>query len=175
MWWWEVKACVWEWTHLSLDAVRRRGKCGVCTFLHSDPARPSSTSTISLAPTTSLVPSLCTDVRASGLAPYNPFLPYQSLSPLFVYSAKSAEAPAPESRKKRHRTRYQLDVGAYGIPKRSRGPCVAGRDGLGRFDGRAETHSEELSRAVQVGEDAYFVWENAMGVVDGVGGWSRHR
>ena len=109
------------------------------------------------------------------IAPYNPFLPYQSLSPLFVYSAKSPEAPAPESRKKRHRTRYQLDVGAYGIPKRSRGPCVAGRDGLGRFDGRAETHSEELSRAVQVGEDAYFVRENAMGVADGVGGWSRHR
>ncbi|PIL32677.1 hypothetical protein GSI_05381 [Ganoderma sinense ZZ0214-1] len=109
------------------------------------------------------------------ILPYNPFLPYQSLSPLFVYSAKSADALAPESRKKRHRTRYQLDVGAYGIPKRSRGPCVAGRDGLGRFDGRVEPCSEELSRAVQVGEDAYFVRENAMGVADGVGGWSRHR
>ena len=109
------------------------------------------------------------------ISPYNPFLPYQSLSPLFVYSAKSPEPPAPESRKKRQRTRYQLDVGAYGIPKRSRGPCVAGRDGHGRFDGRAESGHEELSRAVQVGEDAYFVRDNAMGVADGVGGWSRHR
>ncbi|KAI0328949.1 hypothetical protein GY45DRAFT_1325648 [Cubamyces sp. BRFM 1775] len=112
------------------------------------------------------------------LSPYNPFLPYQSLSPLFVCTAKSAEAPAPDHRKKRQRTRYQLDVGAYGIPKRSRGHYVAGRDGQGRFaagDVRSEPHHEELGRAVQVGEDAYFVRENAMGVADGVGGWSRLR
>ncbi|KAI0758647.1 phosphatase 2C-like domain-containing protein [Trametes elegans] len=111
------------------------------------------------------------------LSPYNPFLPYQSLSPLLVYSAKSAEAPAPDHRKKRQRTRYQLDVGAYGIPKRSKGYCVAGRDGHGRFapgEVRSESH-QELGRAVQVGEDAYFVRDNAMGVADGVGGWSRLR
>ncbi|KAJ8480897.1 hypothetical protein ONZ51_g6360 [Trametes cubensis] len=80
--------------------------------------------------------------------------------------------------KKRQRTRYQLDVGAYGIPKRSRGHYVAGRDGHGRFapgDVRSEPLHEELGRAVQVGEDAYFVRENAMGVADGVGGWSRLR
>lgn len=37
------------------DRVKREGECGVCTFLHpdSDAARPSSTSTISSAPTTS--------------------------------------------------------------------------------------------------------------------------
>ena len=29
--------------------------------------------------------------------------------------------------------------------------------------------------AVQVGEDAYFVRDNAMGVADGVGGWCRTR
>ncbi|KAI8995210.1 hypothetical protein BD414DRAFT_513039 [Trametes punicea] len=113
------------------------------------------------------------------LSPYNPFLPYQSLSPLFVCSATSADTPAPDHRKKRQRTRYQLDVGAYGIPKRSRGHYVAGRDGHGRFaspDARSEpSHQEELSRAVQVGEDAYFVRDNAMGVADGVGGWSRLR
>ena len=110
------------------------------------------------------------------ISPYNPYLPYQSLSPLFLYSAKSQEAPAPDSRKKRQRTRYHLDVGAYGIPKRSRGPVVAGRDGHGRFDVRPEPYQEEeLSRAVQVGEDAYFVRDNAMGVADGVGGWSRLR
>lgn len=112
------------------------------------------------------------------LSAYNPFLPYQSLSPLLVYSAKSAEPPAPEHRTKRQRTRYQLDVGAYGIPKRSRGQFVAGRDGHGRFapgDGRPEHNQEELGRAVQVGEDAYFVRDNAMGVADGVGGWSKLR
>ena len=114
------------------------------------------------------------------LSPYNPFLPYQVLSPLFVASAKAADAAAaPDPRKKRPRTRYHLDVGAYGIPKRSRGHGtvvgVAGRDGLGRLDVRPELSQEELTRAVQVGEDAYFVRDNAMGVADGVGGWSRHR
>ncbi|KAH9939727.1 phosphatase 2C-like domain-containing protein [Epithele typhae] len=111
------------------------------------------------------------------LSPYNPFLPYQVLSPLFVISAKSNDTPAPDPRKKRQRARYHLDVGAYGIPKRSRGHCVAGRDGHGRFDVRPDPGltPEELARAVQVGEDAYFVRDNAMGVADGVGGWSRHR
>lgn len=110
------------------------------------------------------------------LLPYNPFLPYQSLSPLFVTPAKG-EAPATDHRKKRQRMRYHLDVGAYGIPKRSRGHGVAvsGRDGHGRFDVRQEPHQDELGRAVQVGEDAYFVRDNAMGVADGVGGWARHR
>lgn len=109
------------------------------------------------------------------LSPYNPFLPYQVLSPLFIASSKTAETAAPDTRKKRQRARYHLDVGAYGIPKRSRGHYIAGRDGHGRFDVRPELSPEELGRAVQVGEDAYFVRDNAMGVADGVGGWSRHR
>ena len=109
------------------------------------------------------------------LSPYNPFLSYQALSPLFVASAKTAESAAPETRRRRQRARYHLDVGAYGIPKRSRGHCIAGRDGHGRFDVRPELHPDELARAVQVGEDAYFVRDNAMGVADGVGGWSKHR
>jgi hypothetical protein len=32
-----------------------------------------------------------------------------------------------------------------------------------------------LDLAIQVGEDAYFVRDNAMGVADGVGGWCRTR
>ena len=31
--------------------------------------------------------------------------------------------------------------------------------------------NEEVNLAVQVGEDAYFITDNAMGVADGVGGW----
>ena len=30
-----------------------------------------------------------------------------------------------------------------------------------------------MGLAVQIGEDAYFVRDNAMGVADGVGGWAR--
>lgn len=61
---------------------------------------------------------------------------------------------------KRSRLTYHLDSGAYGIPKR-----------------RAHTHvgtfGPDLDLAVQVGEDAYFLRPDAMGVADGVGGWSR--
>ncbi|KAI0687816.1 hypothetical protein BC835DRAFT_1375392 [Cytidiella melzeri] len=70
--------------------------------------------------------------------------------------------------------RYHLDVGAYGIPKHSRkGGRVAGRDG---FTPCAGIQSDSASNhAVQVGEDAYFIRDNAMGVADGVGGWSKAR
>ncbi|KAI5116079.1 hypothetical protein M0805_009289 [Coniferiporia weirii] len=69
---------------------------------------------------------------------------------------------------------YQLDVGAYGIPKRGRergrgreGPC-----GCARCLEDDEVHTlDALDGAVQVGEDAYFVREDALGVADGVGGW----
>lgn len=88
---------------------------------------------------------------------------------------------------KRQRLRYHLDVGAYGIPKHSRkAGAVAGRDGFTvggmpqcanastGLDG-SSTSSNGKSLAVQVGEDAYFIRENAMGVADGVGGWAKAR
>ncbi|KAI0067532.1 hypothetical protein BV25DRAFT_1819862 [Artomyces pyxidatus] len=71
--------------------------------------------------------------------------------------------------------RYHFDVGAYGIPKRNPTGAVAGRDGHGSASSwvPASRDVDGLDLAVQVGEDAYFVRENAMGVADGVGGWSR--
>lgn len=67
---------------------------------------------------------------------------------------------------------YQLDVGAYGIPKRGR------ETGRGRPCSCPSCMEETeifslngLDSAVQVGEDAYFVREDALGVADGVGGW----
>ena len=83
--------------------------------------------------------------------------------------SKDLEQPS-----KRPRPRYQLDVGAYGIPKYSRkGGRVAGRDGFTPGAGAQCDHAS--SHAVQVGEDAYFIRENAMGVADGVGGWAKAR
>lgn len=67
--------------------------------------------------------------------------------------------------------RYHLDVGAYGIPKHAKKPVKSGMGSCFVQD----VPSEDLSLAVQVGEDAYFIRENAMGVADGVGGWSRAR
>ncbi|KAJ6457405.1 hypothetical protein C8R47DRAFT_1180924 [Mycena vitilis] len=64
---------------------------------------------------------------------------------------------------RRRGPRYTLDVGAYGIAKRGQR--------VRALHTRAEQTDAPL--AVQVGEDAYFVRENAMGVADGVGGWAR--
>ena len=68
---------------------------------------------------------------------------------------------------KRQRTRLQLDVGAYGIAKRG------GRGGVKLWEQREQNIQDvdDLGLAAQVGEDAYFVRDNAMGVADGwVGG-----
>ncbi|KZT30329.1 hypothetical protein NEOLEDRAFT_1174619 [Neolentinus lepideus HHB14362 ss-1] len=100
------------------------------------------------------------------LSHYTPIFPYQSLKAGPSSGVYASADPEPSTSTKRHTPRYHLDVGAYGIPKRS------------------NRHSPPLSRsvpasheagyfAVQVGEDAYFVRDNALGVADGVGGWSR--
>ncbi|KAI0084410.1 hypothetical protein BDY19DRAFT_971805 [Irpex rosettiformis] len=79
-----------------------------------------------------------------------------------------------EHSSKRPQHRYHLDVGAYGIPKYTRkGGRVAGRDGFTPGAGIQSDHPN--NHAVQVGEDAYFIRGNAMGVADGVGGWSKAR
>ncbi|KZT67545.1 hypothetical protein DAEQUDRAFT_388416 [Daedalea quercina L-15889] len=108
-----------------------------------------------------------------------PLFPYSSFPPAFAYAPAHSADIRSEPAAKRQRTRYHLDVGAYGIPKRSHGTCIAGRDGHGRltFDDAFQSpdRAGSLGRAVQVGEDAYFVRDNAMGVADGVGGWSKNR
>lgn len=70
-------------------------------------------------------------------------------------------------RPKRQRLRYQLNVGAYGIPKRCR--PIPSR----RHPSSTPASADPVPLAVQVGEDAYFVRDNAMGVADGVGGWAK--
>ncbi|KAJ6502411.1 hypothetical protein C8R45DRAFT_976556 [Mycena sanguinolenta] len=92
------------------------------------------------------------------------------LALLFPYTPGpqcSKSAPAQTSSGSRtHRRRvpkYTLEVGAYGIPKR--GHRVRSL--------HTHNHTTDAPLAVQVGEDAYFVRDNAMGVADGVGGWAR--
>ncbi|KAG5653872.1 hypothetical protein H0H81_009694 [Sphagnurus paluster] len=92
-------------------------------------------------------------------APSQLLFPFQYTSHVSFDNIHRSSTPL-QSRQKRPRARYQLDVGAYGIPKR----C---------HQNRRPYTSEALQLAVQVGEDAYFVRDNAMGVADGVGGWSR--
>ncbi|KAG8997380.1 hypothetical protein FRB93_000384 [Tulasnella sp. JGI-2019a] len=58
---------------------------------------------------------------------------------------------------------YSLEIGAYGIPKRR---SARNDDGAG-----SGSSSQNYDLAVQVGEDAYFFREDALGVADGVGGW----
>lgn len=70
-------------------------------------------------------------------------------------------------RRRRKGHKYHFDLAAYGMPKRRCGSSSP-RDSYLRPSGEPYT---DLS--VQVGEDAYFLRDNAMGVADGVGGWAR--
>ncbi|KAJ7777192.1 hypothetical protein B0H16DRAFT_1301973 [Mycena metata] len=87
----------------------------------------------------------------------------------------AASAPPPSGRVGRRRgQKYTLDVGAYGIPKRGNGHGQGQRvRGMHTGAGGYGAEVTDAPLAVQVGEDAYFVRENAMGVADGVGGWAR--
>lgn len=79
--------------------------------------------------------------------------------------------------------KYTLDVGAYGIPKKhphstqQRSLAYNTSNGFAGSSSRA-FHSTASSAptdgelvSVQVGEDAYFIRSDALGVADGVGGW----
>ncbi|KIJ67255.1 hypothetical protein HYDPIDRAFT_127141 [Hydnomerulius pinastri MD-312] len=104
------------------------------------------------------------------------FFPYSSFAPIPFYNVSLSDHSESHPRVKRQRMRYHLDVGAYGIPKRANGHAKTSKGGNSSIgNGRLfhGTPTEDLSLAVQVGEDAYFIRENAMGVADGVGGWSR--
>lgn len=61
--------------------------------------------------------------------------------------------------------------GAYGIPKSGASEHVA-RTSKGKGKEHVELVEHDLS--VSVGEDAYFLRTDSLGVADGVGGWSRH-
>ncbi|KAG8698699.1 hypothetical protein FRC11_014208, partial [Ceratobasidium sp. 423] len=70
---------------------------------------------------------------------------------------RKAEIPAPEPEPEPEPVPWSFECGAYGIPKKPR-----------------KQDAEDLSMAVQVGEDSYFVRPDALGVADGVGGWAHH-
>ncbi|KAL8286173.1 hypothetical protein RQP46_004661 [Phenoliferia psychrophenolica] len=63
--------------------------------------------------------------------------------------------------------------GAYGIPKAKLGDD-RGREGKGKDVASRETSEPEHALSVGIGEDAYFLRTDSLGVADGVGGWSGH-
>ncbi|CCL98463.1 uncharacterized protein FIBRA_00461 [Fibroporia radiculosa] len=128
----------------------------------------------------SLAASSCQSELVTELAPplLTPFFPYASLTPAFTSSPVNDVSSIPVAG--RPQTHFHLDAGAYGIPKRSRATYAADHGAYSRraYESSPFSHRDDfnlLSHAVQVGEDAYFIHQSAMGVADGVGGWSRLR
>ncbi|EJD50662.1 protein serine/threonine phosphatase 2C [Auricularia subglabra TFB-10046 SS5] len=84
-------------------------------------------------------------------------------------------APFPS---KKTRAAFSLESAAYGIPKqrqRTLSPAPAASTSfVASSMHRAPAAEVDLNLSVQVGEDAYFLLPNALGVSDGVGGWA-HR
>ncbi|KAK7027332.1 hypothetical protein VNI00_015295 [Paramarasmius palmivorus] len=86
------------------------------------------------------------------------------LSTSTVHAQEKSESANRSHRRSGAGIKYQMDVGAYGIPKRP-----ASTSNTRSEDWEKDT----LSHAVNVGEDAYFIRPDAVGVADGVGGWSK--
>ncbi|KJA17277.1 hypothetical protein HYPSUDRAFT_46612 [Hypholoma sublateritium FD-334 SS-4] len=141
---------------LSTLAVQQPAAAARPVRLPSEAPKQSQHSQLALGQPTPLTPPLfpCTPPPQAFSGP----------APSYHPAATSNPHPAPDHPRahKRPRLRYRLDAGAYGIPKQR--PSAPQR----------AFHTPPASaRAVQVGEDAYFVRADAIGVADGVGGWAR--
>jgi len=142
---------------------------------HTGPAPPSSLAInpphSSNSSSTSFNGVPLSNLHAPPFFLYHPLTPPSSL-PAAVLDPCSLPCSSSTSKH-----RFHFDVGAYGIPKRHPSSIKSGCDGASDMDlwSQGSKLTDGLDLAVQVGEDAYFVRENAMGVADGVGGWSRTR
>jgi hypothetical protein len=150
----------------------------------TEPEAPNSSQSTGPAPPSSLAltsphssNSSSSSLNGIPLSNFNapPFFLYQPFTPPSSLPSAVLDSCFLPSDTSRHR--FHFDVGAYGIPKRHSSSSDSGRDVAG--DAELRSHhlklGEGLDLAVQVGEDAYFVRDNAMGVADGVGGWCRTR
>jgi hypothetical protein len=131
---------------------------------------PNSTLPFSLALTAPLNNSPSSSPTFSSHAA---FFPYSSLATsTATTSSKQSASKAPSYHKQQ---KFQLDVGAYGIPKKCRNHVMNSQERQRAARGLHTQASDDSNLSVQVGEDAYFIRDNAMGVADGVGGWDRMR
>lgn len=119
---------------------------------------PSSTSRPVL-PAPPRIPTKQLALPTPGIhPPLFPSTPPHSPNPVPVQPTSQPSTQSPRVHK-RPRLKYQLDVGAYGIPKHR---------------SRSHQNHPHTALSVQVGEDAYFIRDNALGIADGVGGWAKH-
>ncbi|KAN0128056.1 Protein phosphatase 2C (PP2C)-like domain containing protein [Lactarius tabidus] len=136
---------------------------------HAPPSSLALTSPNSSNPVSSQNGIPLANFHAPPFFLYQPFTPPCSVPLPAVLDSCSLPPHAPTSK-----LRFHFDVGAYGIPKFRPSNAISGHDGVGAdLWSHNSKLTEGLDLAVQVGEDAYFVRDNAMGVADGVGGWSR--
>ncbi|KAI0300065.1 phosphatase 2C-like domain-containing protein [Multifurca ochricompacta] len=163
-------------TRLSIEARTEpeAPNSGHSQHAHAGPAPPSSLA-LTAPPSSNTSSSSLNGIPFSHfhVPPfflYQPFTPPSSLPPP---AALDSCPRTPHASTSKHR--FLFDVGAYGIPKRHPSSVVSGRDGAGGAElwQHGSKLTDGLDLAVQVGEDAYFVRDNAMGIADGVGGWSR--
>ena len=147
----------------------------------TEPEAPNSSQSTGSAPPSSLAltsphssNSSSSSLNGIPLSIFNapPFFLYQPFTPPSSLPSSVLNSCSLPSDSSGHR--FHFDVGAYGIPKRHPSSF-----GSGRCDAELRSHhlklGDGLDLAIQVGEDAYFVRDNAMGVADGVGGWCRTR
>ncbi|KAM0793290.1 hypothetical protein ACM66B_000750 [Microbotryomycetes sp. NB124-2] len=128
------------------------------TATPSDPSASSSTGTSS-----SSTNSNQTAADRATLFTSNPSASYpnQALPTFFGASLNVAR-----------RSNLVFRNGAYGIPKVP--VDDKGKEKAAALAEAEETNNIDLPLSISVGEDAYFLRADSLGVADGVGGWSRH-
>jgi len=106
-----------------------------------------------------------------------PFFLYQPFTPPSSLPASVLDPCSPLCSSSTSQPHFHFNVGAYGIPKHHPSSIKPGYDGASDMDPwtQGPKLTDGLDLTVQVSEDAYFVRDNAMGVVDGIGGWSHTR
>ncbi len=143
----------------------------------TEPEAPNSSQSTGPTPPSSLALTSPQSSNSSSSSLNGVPLSNFNAPPFFLYQPFIPPSSLPSAASDASRHRFHFDVGAYGIPKRHPSSIDPGRDVAG--DAEVRSHNlksrDGLDLAVQVGEDSFFVRDNAMGVADGVGGWSRTR
>ncbi|GAA5897408.1 hypothetical protein JCM6882_001879 [Rhodosporidiobolus microsporus] len=136
-------------------------------LIHGPSAPTASTSS---HPSSASTSSITTSPPSSAPAP-----PHASLFASHPPPHSPAHAPLPSffgnALSIARRSNLVFRNGAYGIPKPKFGQSASKK---GKEKMLLEREDEEHFLSVGVGEDAYFLRSDSLGVADGVGGWSGH-
>lgn len=140
---------------------------------YSDLTLPNPSSFLSDVPLAAYYQNIQTPLLNSTTLPRQSLVPFYRIPPLpeRPFSRKQFKRGNQTFSQTSHVPSLCLTNGASGIPKRSKALVESGELNAAASSNSKSTTRQTLQSS-QVGEDAYFVRSDSLGVADGVGGWS---